>query len=212
MPAWRPARRPDHPAVGLDNDITDLEARHFRGRTSLYLGHNGPILKIDIERIGQLRGQVLRLNPQSSAFDLAKFDQLLHDITGHVDRYRKSDTDISLAVAATEDRGIDPHQLAAQVDQGTAGIAEIDRGIGLDKILIGLQPKSGAAERGNDTGGNGLAQAEWIADGDHEIADPITSRNAVGIAVQRIADHVTERVERGQAVDIFHQAGEKPSR
>ncbi len=61
-------------------------------------------------------------------------DQLGHDIFGHVARNGKADSHI--AATARIDRGIDTDQLTAGIHEGPAGIAGIDRGVGLDEILV----------------------------------------------------------------------------
>ena len=77
----------------------------------------------------------------------------------------------TLPPAGADDRGVDADQLAAQVDQRAARIARIDRGVGLDEVLVAFDAEAAAAERADDARGHGLAEAEGIADGDHEIAD-----------------------------------------
>ncbi len=79
-------------------------------------------------------------------------------------------------VASAVNRGIDANQLAAQVDQRTAGTTEVDGGVGLDEVFDGFDPEPGAAERRDDTRGHGLAEPEGIADGDHEITDAQRTR------------------------------------
>ena len=54
---------------------------------------------------------------------------------------------------------------------GAAGIAGIDRGIGLDEELIVGDADAGAGQRGDDAAGHGLADAERVADGKDDIAD-----------------------------------------
>ena len=58
-----------------------------------------------------------------------------------------------------------------RLTSGAARVAGIDRGVGLDEILVALDVEPGAPERADDARGHGLAEAERIADGDHEIAD-----------------------------------------
>ena len=49
-----------------------------------------------------------------------------------------------------EDRGVDAHQLAAQIHQRAAGVAGIDGGVGLNEILVAVRVDAGAAERADD--------------------------------------------------------------
>ncbi len=46
-----------------------------------------------------------------------------------------------------EDRGINPDQLAVQVKQRAAGVAAVNRGIGLNKVLKPFQIKPAASQR-----------------------------------------------------------------
>ena len=64
-----------------------------------------------------------------------------------------------------------PTSSPLQVDQRAAGIARIDRGVGLDEVLVAQPAQAAAADRRDDARGHRLAEAERIADRDHEIAD-----------------------------------------
>src|SRR5260370_24827384 len=74
------------------------------------------------------------INPEPSALDLAvrpEFRQLsLHE----VDRDGEADTHVH--AGARVDRGIDTHHRTAQVDERTARIAGINRGVGLEKVVV----------------------------------------------------------------------------
>ena len=130
----------------------------------------GALPALKAEGLGQGRVDVLHADPQIGAFYLARLDQLFHDLQGEVDRYRKADADI--AAAARKDSGIDADQLAAQIHQRAAGVAGIDRGVGLNEVLIAADVQTAAAQGADDAGGDGLAEAERIADRHHEIAYP----------------------------------------
>ena len=75
----------------------------------------------------------------------------------------------------------------SHVDQRAAGIARIDRGVGLDEGRESACADVGAGERGDDAAGHGLADAERIADGEHEIADLRVARVGEGERRQRLA-------------------------
>ena len=70
-----------------------------------------------------------------------------------------------------------PTSAAADVDEGAAGIARIDGGVGLDEELVVGDADLGARERRDDAVRHGLADAEGVADGEHEIADLRALRN-----------------------------------
>ena len=67
-------------------------------------------------------------------------------------------------------RCIDAEHPAGHVHQGAAGIAGIDGRIGLDEHLGFRLGDLRAAKRRNDAAGYRLADAEGIADGQHQIA------------------------------------------
>ncbi len=88
---------------------------------------------------------------------------------GHIAGNRKADADAS--AGGTGNGRIDPHHFAIDIDQRSAGVAWVDRRIGLNKIFkVGdadIRTPHGAdnAER------HSAAQAQWISDGQHKIAD-----------------------------------------
>ena len=70
-----------------------------------------------------------------------------------------------------KDRGVNTDKLAGQIDQRAAGIAGIDRGVGLDEELIVGNADLSASERRDDAVRHRLADAERVADGEHDVAD-----------------------------------------
>ncbi len=64
-----------------------------------------------------------------------------------------------------------PTSSPVEVDQRAARVARVDRRVGLDEVLVALRVDARAPERADDAGGDGVAEAEWIADRDDEIAD-----------------------------------------
>ncbi len=89
-----------------------------------------------------------------------------------------------VAAAGAGDRGGDADHLAGVVDQRAAGVAGVDRGVGLDhpgELAGGLLAErlaaaaaahgDGAVEGRDDAGGYGPFQAERAADGNHRVAD-----------------------------------------
>ena len=62
-----------------------------------------------------------------------------------------------------KDGGVDADQFAAIVDQRAAGIARINRRIGLNEILIIFDAQIAAVHGADDSHGDGLADAERIA-------------------------------------------------
>ena len=93
--------------------------------------------------------------PSEPRLDLAELQDLVGDGPRHVDGNRKSHAGIG--VARADERGVDADQVTVKIDQRAAGIAGINRRIGLDEILVLLEPDIGAAQPADDPGGHGLA-------------------------------------------------------
>ena len=85
------------------------------------------------------------------------------------DRDREADPD--RAAAAGEDRGVDADQRAIQGHERAARVAGVDRGIGLDERQVRADLRRRSRERRDDAAGHGLADAERVADREHEVAD-----------------------------------------
>ena len=78
------------------------------------------------------------------------------------------------AAVAAEDGGIDAEETAVDVDEGAAGVAGIDGGVGLDEVFVALdlgEDADVAALGADDAAGDGFADAEGIADGEDAVAD-----------------------------------------
>jgi hypothetical protein len=75
--------------------------------------------------------------------------------------------------APPADRRVDADDLTRAVDERAAGVAGIQRRVGLNHAFH--EPARAraqtAAERADDAGGHGRLVAEWIADRDHELPD-----------------------------------------
>ena len=64
-----------------------------------------------------------------------------------------------------------PNEFAAIIHQRAAGIARINRRIGLNEVLVVLDAEVAAALRAHDAHRHGLADAERIADRQRVVAD-----------------------------------------
>ncbi len=99
----------------------------------------------------------------------------------------------------TEDGGVDPDDLAVGVEQRPAGVAEVDRGVGLDVVLEAPRGRVGGQARavlgGDDAHRDGLVEVERIADGH----DPLADADAIRVA---------QRQRRQALLDIDLQKGE----
>ena len=93
-------------------------------------------------------------------------DQLRHHPVDGVHRHREADTRIGAGGAV--DGGVDADQAAGRVEQGAARVAGVDRGIGLDQVAdqIAVLLPQGAVQGRDQAAGEGVVQAEGVADGE----------------------------------------------
>ena len=103
-------------------------------------------------------------------------DDLLHHLFDQALGNREANT--LRAAALGKNRAVDADQIAAGVDQCAAGVAGIDRRIGLDEILEGVDAQMRAAQGADDAHGHGLPDAEGVADGEHNV----THFHFIGVA------------------------------
>src|SRR5258708_40121371 len=142
------------------NNVAGFDAGAFRGRSLRDAGYQCAGRLGQAEFLGDVRVDAVELNAEDAALHLPIFDELVHDAPDHVDRDRETYADV--AAGARQNGGIDADQLAAQIHQGAAGVPGIDRGVGLDEILIaaGLRIDVAAPERTDDAGGGRGLQAK----------------------------------------------------
>src|SRR5689334_10809906 len=120
-------------AIDRRDHVAGLDARLLGRRLRRNFRHHRALLQVGLQQARDLGCQRLRLHAERAVLHMAAGDQLAHRIAGAVDRNRKADADI--AAGRRVDRRIDADQLAAQVDQRAAGVARVDRRIGLDVVL-----------------------------------------------------------------------------
>ena len=82
-----------------------------------------------------------------------------------------SETDPDRASGLREDRGIDADQPRVKIDESAAGIARIDRRIGLNKKAVVRNSGLGACQGGDNALGHRLPDAKGIADRKNDVAD-----------------------------------------
>ncbi len=63
-----------------------------------------------------------------------------------------------------------PMRLPRGIHQRAAGVARVDRGVGLDEVLEAVDAEMVAPERADDAERHGVAETERVADGEHEVA------------------------------------------
>src|SRR6267154_1492212 len=108
-------------------------------------------------------------------------NDLVVDVDSGSRRQREAHTFI--AAAAGDDGGVDADHFAGQVNERAAGIARIDRGVRLQKLLE-LMPCSAdvlAVFGADNPGSHGRLESKRAANGQHPIAD----LHAIGVAELR---------------------------
>ena len=143
----------------------------------LDLGHQGAGRPVETERIGHVAREILQIGAEPRAMNfLAAGLRRRDDIFDHIDRNGEANADRTARLR--ENRRVDADQPPLHVDQRAAGIAGIDRGVGLDEEAIVGDADLGAREGRHNALRHRLADAKGIADGQRQIAD----FDGVGIA------------------------------
>ena len=114
-PLWTPLL--DAGPVGAD--VADQNALHV----------------FQVHGLGNSRRNVLHHDAEIGAVDFAVIENLTHHAARHIDGNGESDAFIA-ARSVRKDGGVDADQFAAIVHQRAAGIARINRRIGLDEIFV----------------------------------------------------------------------------
>ena len=96
-----------------------------------------------------------------------------------VDRHGQPEAD-------TRDRGVDPDDPPASIGQRPAGVAGVERRVGLDDVLDeparpAVPRRERPAERAHDAGRDAAGEAERVADRHDQLPDP----EPVGVAERR---------------------------
>ena len=99
---------------------------------------------------------------------MALFLELAHRVHRNRDRYGKRHAHVAAGIR--ENLRVDSHHLPGKIEQRAAGIAGIDRHIGLDERHVLLAAVITATHRADDAMGDGVIHAEWRADRDHPLS------------------------------------------
>src|SRR3989454_2134433 len=170
-------------AVELYEDVTSLDPGLCGRAVGHDVAHEHAHRVLDAELARQLGRQRLDLDTEPAAGHAPLVEQLGVNLARHVRRDGEAD-----ARAARDDRRVDADDLALHVHQRSAGVARVDRGVGLDEVVE--RPLADLARLGaDDPRGHRRLEAERRPDGE----DPIADLGTVGVAELRGA-------ERGLAV------------
>src|SRR5262252_451478 len=155
------------PSVEFDDDVTGLEPGLLRRAVGQHRLNDRARARPQTELLEALAGHGLHVDADAAANDFA-FAQLRQQIANRVDRYREADADVALRLAVADDRRVHADHLTADVQQRAAGVARVDRRVGLQHLVrspVGdlKRPLGGA----DDSHADGVRQAERITDRHH---------------------------------------------
>src|SRR5262249_16917167 len=151
------------------DDVAFFHAGFFSGALLGHITNERALIFFQLELFCQGGIDVLNHYAEITASDTAIANEACCHITGEVRRNGKADSLITAATA--EDGSIDADETALRIDERTTRVTGIDGCVGLDEILV-VEAHSAATARGtNDPSGHGLANAERIADRQHNITD-----------------------------------------
>ena len=151
------------PVDGQDR-IGGLEAGRLRRAARSDLGDAYPGALA--ERVDLTRGQRASSthHAQVGAAHPSISKQRVHDAeSGRVDRHRQTE-------AETRQGGVHADQAGSGVDQGAAGVAGVEGGVGLDHIFDDpTAGGQGSTERAHHPGGHRAGQSPRVTDGDDQL-------------------------------------------
>src|SRR3984893_4052207 len=123
------------------------------------------------------RGRIVIRDPDLGAPGIAEFNNMLSDLSRHVDGYGESKA--RMGIGRSDVSGIDAHELALQVNERATRTSWIDARIGLNEVFVLFDAETGAMQPADDTRRHAFADIGRIADGNNEVANSDT----VGIAI-----------------------------
>ena len=159
----------DFEAVDAGDHVARLEACRRTWSAVRDARDDGAGDAVETQSFGDLARDGLEEDAEPGTLDLAACGGALDVETHEVGGDREADA--LRAAGLAEDHRVDADQASGHVDERTTGVAGVDGGIGLNEDLAVGFANLGAGERGDDAGRDGLADPEWIADGEDEIAD-----------------------------------------
>jgi hypothetical protein len=161
---------PDHDrfVINISDDVRGTQSGQLRRAPTLNAREYDAETVFQSERTGLVRCQRFRPHAEPAANDPAVHDEVIHDAANQV--YGNSETDPFRVQSTRKKRRVDADQLPRRVDQRSTRIAEVDRGIRLDKILERRQAQLSPPGTADYPLGDGLSDAEGIADGENNVS------------------------------------------
>lgn len=201
------ADRGDRLTVHSGDDISRLKAGFVPGRAGEDPAHIGPLRDAVAD---SLAGDFLQKNAHVGlAGDVA----MLHDIADHLHHIVNGNGEAQAlhtgggGIAGGQLGGGDAHHLSVEVEQGAAGVAGVDGGVGLNHVHHGAVAHGDAPVHGGDIpAGKGEGQlTQRIADGYHLVAHV----QVAGLADDHWGEALGLHLEDGDVVFFLsaHQLG-----
>ena len=157
----------DRLAVQAEDHIAHLQAALGRRTVFHQLRHQRAGRLVEAEGLGEILVHFLDHHTQPAAADLAGFLQLVGDVQRDIDR--DGEGQAHEAAGTGEDLRVDADHFALQVQQRTAGVARVDRHVGLDEGYVALVRQATPLGT-DDTGGDRVIEAERRTDGQDPFA------------------------------------------
>ena len=123
---------------------------------------------LHVKRRDQVRLEGLGLNPEERPLNAAVFHQLLCHETREI--HRNHETQPGVPIVALSPGRVYSDEASIGVEQRTAGIARIDRRVGLQKILRAIV-RSVATEGAQNSATHGESTAGGITQREHHVAE-----------------------------------------
>src|SRR6266550_7723476 len=170
------ADRRDHVAAGrvlraLDHLLAGrpLQAGPLSLRPGPYLRYLHAFGEVEIVR--NRRRDFLDGDAEIGVLDLAVRDQRVGDRANRVRWDREPDADVGAGLAC--DLRVDADHLSGRVEEGAAGVAVIDCGVSLDRVVDRelVQRLDLAVERAHDAARDGLLETERAANRNDRVTD-----------------------------------------
>src|SRR5947207_10679919 len=156
-------------AVELQHHVAGFETR-FGGRTVIHhVTNERAALILEFELLRQRGIDVLNHHSQIAARHLTVLYEAFHHGSGDVRRDGESDS--LTATGTAEDGGVNSDQPPLDVHERAARVARIDRGVGLNEILVRFNSHIATVSRADDAFRHGLSYTEWVANRKHHVAD-----------------------------------------
>src|SRR3954453_4634246 len=173
------AAEPERVAVELGDGVAAPDAG-LRGRAAGRHGlDEGAVPHRQVEVVERAVDPERR-HAEEAAVDAAVALEVGQEPAGGVDRDGEADADVAVTAAAGLDLRVDPDHAAGGVEQRAAGVARVDRGVGLDDAvdLEAVRRLDRALRGGDDARRERALEAERVADRDRRVADLDASRRA----------------------------------